>query len=114
MKHLIEEHHQLFENLYPQNDLIPKHHFMIHYPESIRQIGPLVHVWSMRYEAKHNFFKSLVKKCQIAVAYHWESLSSKGIESGPIKLKKLTDVENGYLISEHFQIDMSSEVSVTT
>lgn len=71
----------------------------------------------MRYEAKHKFFKSslknfknitnsLAKKHQIAVAYHWESLSTKGIESGPVKLKKLTDVENGHLISEHFQIDM--------
>ncbi len=125
LKHLIEEHHRLFKNLYPQNNLIPKHHFMIHYAESIRQIGPLVHVWSMRYEAKHKFFKSslknfknitksLAKKHQITVAYHWESLSSKGIESGPIKLKKLTDVEHGDLISEHFQIDVSSEVSVTT
>lgn len=122
LNHLIEEHHRLFKDLYPQNNLIPKYHFMIHYPESICQIGPLVHKgeWD-----KHKFFRSslknfknitkfLAKKHQIAVAYHWESLSSKGIESVPIKLKKLTDVENGDLISEHFQIDMSSEVSVTT
>lgn len=125
LKHLIEEHHRLFTDLYPQNNLIPKHHFMIHYPECIRQIGPLVHVWSMRYEAKHKCFKSsiknfknitksLAKKHQIAIAYHWESLSAKGIESGPVKSKILTDVENGDLISEHFQIDVSSEVSVTT
>ncbi len=39
LKHLIEEHHRLFKNVYPQNNLIPKHHFMIHYAESIRQIG---------------------------------------------------------------------------
>ncbi len=94
-------------------------------PRVYAKLGPLVHVWSMRYEAKHKFFKSslknfknitksFAKKHQIAVAYHWESLSSKGIESGPIKLKKLTDVEHGDLISEHFQIDVSSEVSVTT
>lgn len=77
------------------------------------------------HEAKHKFFKiglknfknitnSLAKKHQIAVAYHWESLSAKGIECGPVKLKILTDVENGDLISEHFQINMSSEISVTT
>jgi len=125
LKHLIEEHHRLFTDLYPQNNLIPKHHFMIHYPECIRQIGPLVHVWSMRYEAKHKFFKSslknfknitksLAKKHQIAVAYHWESLSTKGIESGPVKSKTLTDVENGDLIREHFQIDMSSDIHETT
>ena len=61
LKHLIEEHHRLFTILYPESTLIPKHHFMIHYPECIRQIGPLVHVWSMRYEAKHKFFKSSIK-----------------------------------------------------
>ncbi|XP_030606887.1 uncharacterized protein LOC115795207 [Archocentrus centrarchus] len=53
LKHLIEEHHKLFVDLYPQNNLIPKHHFMIHYPECIRQIGPLVHVWSMRYQIQN-------------------------------------------------------------
>ena len=34
----------------------------------------------------------------IAVAYHWESLSAKGIESGSVKTKILTDVDNGDLI----------------
>lgn len=124
LKHLIEEHHRLFTVLHPQNNLIPKHHFMIHYPECIRQIGPLVHVWSMRYEAKHKFFKSsiknfknitktLAKKHQIAVAYHWESLSAKGIEAGPVSSKILTDFEHGDVIADYFQIDMLSEISVT-
>ncbi|KAK0152196.1 hypothetical protein N1851_006428 [Merluccius polli] len=103
LKHLIEEHHRLFTDLYPQNNLIPKHHFMIHYPECIRQIGPLL-------KNLKNITKSLAKKHQIAVAYHWESLSANGIESGPVKSKILTDD----LISEHFQIDMSSDIHETT
>lgn len=42
LKHLIKEHHRLrFTDLYPQNNLIPKHDFMIHYPELLHQIGPL-------------------------------------------------------------------------
>jgi len=52
LKHLIVEHHRLFKELYPSRNLIPKHHLMIHYPECIRKIGPLIHVWTMRYEAK--------------------------------------------------------------
>lgn len=36
LKHLIEEHHRLFTVLYPENTLIQKHHFMIHYSECIR------------------------------------------------------------------------------
>ena len=102
LKQLIEDHHQLFKDLYTQKNLIPEHHFMIHYPECICKIGPLLLVWSMRYEAKHKFFKSsiknfknvtksLAKKHQIAVAYYWESLSAKGIESGPVKMKIVTD-----------------------
>lgn len=58
-KQLIAEHHDLFTELYSMTNLIPKHHSMIHYPECIRQIDPLVHVRTMRYEAKE-FFKSEV------------------------------------------------------
>ena len=124
-KHLNEEHRRLFTDLYPQDNLIPKHHFMVHYSERICKIGPLLHVWSMRYAAKHKFFtfsiknvknimKSLAKKHQIAVACYCESLSAKALESGPHKMKIQTDVENGDLSSEHFQTDVSSEISVTT
>ncbi|XP_026121391.1 uncharacterized protein LOC113101208 [Carassius auratus] len=123
LKHLIKEHHQLFKDLYPRN-LIPKHHLMIHYPECIRQIGPLIHVWTMRYEAKHRFFKknlknfknltkSLAKKHQLAIAYHWESCTIRGIESGPVSNELLSDLENSDFISEQLQIDISSEVMVT-
>lgn len=55
LKHLIIEHHRLFKELYPSNNLIPKHHFMVHYPRCIRKIGPLIHIWTMRFEAKHIF-----------------------------------------------------------
>ncbi|XDV29615.1 hypothetical protein PO909_032707 [Leuciscus waleckii] len=104
LKHLIVEHHRLFKELYPSRNLIPKHHLMIHYPECIRQIGPLIHVWTMRYEAKHRFFKknqqkkiknltkSLAKKHQLAIAYHWEHCTIKGIESGPVSKELLSDL----------------------
>lgn len=61
LKHLIKDHHQLFKSLFSQKRLIPKHHFMLHYPCCIRKIGPLLHVWCMRFEAKHNFFTRSVK-----------------------------------------------------
>ena len=114
----------MFTELYPLNNLIPKHHFMIHYPACIRQIGPLVHVWTMRYEAKHKFFKSsiknvknitksLAKKHQLAIAYHWESLAFKGIESGPVKTELLNDLEHGEIISDYLQLAVSTDVTVT-
>ncbi|KAJ8333469.1 hypothetical protein SKAU_G00414770 [Synaphobranchus kaupii] len=57
LAHLIEEHHTLFLKLYPEQHLNPKHHFMVHYPGAIRALGPIVHFWAMRFEAKHGFFK---------------------------------------------------------
>ncbi len=59
LQHLIEEHHSLFLELYPDRHLKPKHHFMLHYPGAIRKLGPLVRFWAMRFEAKHGFFKML-------------------------------------------------------
>ncbi|KAJ8048445.1 hypothetical protein HOLleu_00769 [Holothuria leucospilota] len=56
MREIISDHHELFLELFPNLHLKPKHHFMLHYPAAALKSGPLVHYWSMRFEAKHNFF----------------------------------------------------------
>ncbi len=56
LKELIVEHHTLFKKLYDRN-MIPKHHFMTHYPRMMVLFGPLSQLWCMRYEAKHNPLK---------------------------------------------------------
>lgn len=56
LKHLIEEHHEMYIELFHEQ-LKPKHHFLTHYPEIMMNIGPLVHMSSMRFEAKHRDFK---------------------------------------------------------
>ena len=48
---LIEEHHFLFKATY-ELPLLPKQHFMVHYPRQILQMGPLIHSWNMRHESK--------------------------------------------------------------
>ena len=57
LKVLIEEHHTMFTDLYPGWSLIPKMHFMLHYPEQIMALGPLVRSWTMRHEAKLHLLK---------------------------------------------------------
>lgn len=52
----IFEHRQRFQEAFPQERLIPKHHFLEHYPQLIKAFGPLVFLWTMRFEAKHSFF----------------------------------------------------------
>ena len=66
LKHLIKEHHDYFLELYPGRHLKPKHHFMTHYPRQMRLLGPLINFWTMRFEAKHRFFKRL---CHIVCNY---------------------------------------------
>lgn len=56
LKQLIIEHHVLFKKIYDRN-LIPKHHFMIHYPRMLVMFGPISQLWCMRFEAKHNPLK---------------------------------------------------------
>lgn len=54
---LIEEHHILFREIYEDESFTPKLHYMVHYPSQILKHGPLVRSWTMRHEAKLNFFK---------------------------------------------------------
>lgn len=58
---LIEEHHSLFKEVYPDLPVLPKHHFMTHYPEQILRYGPLIHSWTMRHEAKNKFSKQVAR-----------------------------------------------------
>lgn len=81
----ISEHRHRFLSLFPQQKLLPKHNFLEHYPELIQAFGPLVAMWTMRFEAKHSFFKrvvqhthsfrnillSLAVKHQLLMAFHF-------------------------------------------
>lgn len=80
----ISEHRIKFQEVFPHSELKPKHHYLEHYPFLIRKFGPLVTLWTMRFEAKHSFFKrvarnircfknvllSLSQRHQYQIAYH--------------------------------------------
>lgn len=42
-------------------NLIPKHHFITHYPSVIRAVGPVINMTMMRYESKHINFKTFAE-----------------------------------------------------
>ena len=100
----ISEHRHRFLEAFPQQRLIPKHHFLEHYPQLIKAFGPLVSLWTMRFEVKHSFFKrvvrhthsfrnillSLVVKHQFMVAYH---LHSSKIVEPSLQVTKLSTVD---------------------
>lgn len=39
----------------------PKHHYLREAARLIRKFGPLIHLWGMRFEAKHQFFKRVAR-----------------------------------------------------
>ena len=56
---LVRDHHSLFLELFPDQNLKPKHHYLTHYASAIQFVGPLIHLWVMRFEGFHNFSKRL-------------------------------------------------------
>lgn len=92
----ILEHRQRYQTLFPHIKLIPKQHYLEHYPQIIKLFGPVIGQWTMRFEAKHSFFKqvirhtscfknvplSLASKHQMMIAYHLSSpcLSKSDLE----------------------------------
>ncbi|XP_040074212.2 uncharacterized protein LOC8024264 [Ixodes scapularis] len=51
-----------FRETFPSVAVPCKLHFMIHYPKYRQMYGPLVRLWAMRYEWKHQYFKELSRK----------------------------------------------------
>lgn len=58
----ISEHRVRFKEVFAESNFLPKHHFLEHYPQLIcLEFGPLVALWTMRFEVKHSFFKRVVQ-----------------------------------------------------
>lgn len=56
----ISDHRKLLLDTFPDFKFLPKHHFTEHYAHLTRCFGPLVGLWTMRFESKHSFFKKVV------------------------------------------------------
>lgn len=64
MQTKICDHRQVLKAVFPDFKLRPKHHYIEHYPELTKCFGPLVHLWTMRFEGKHRFFKKVMHDTQ--------------------------------------------------
>ncbi|XP_065664658.1 uncharacterized protein LOC136086294 [Hydra vulgaris] len=58
LTYLIANFLYMFNIEYPDK-MTPKMHYLIHYPRMLCLFGPLRHLWCMRFESKHNYFKRL-------------------------------------------------------
>lgn len=64
LKSEINDFVTLRRQCFPTVKLRPKHEFLFHYAELIYFFGPLKHVWTLRCESKHKYFKSIIKTSQ--------------------------------------------------
>ena len=54
---IVDEYLESRKTLFPQHKLKPKHHFLAHYAAHTLKYGPLIRLWTMRFESKHSYFK---------------------------------------------------------
>ncbi|KAJ8675949.1 hypothetical protein QAD02_011735 [Eretmocerus hayati] len=84
---LIEQHNELYVRLY--GDLKPKGHFGVHLTRIMRNSGPPIHYWSMKFERKHTVLKKIATntsssinlpytigvRCQLQLCYMYETFT---------------------------------------
>ncbi|KAB0805319.1 hypothetical protein PPYR_02289 [Photinus pyralis] len=107
LQNTIKNHHELYLDLF-QKELTPKHHFVVHYPNVIRKLGPLKGLWVMRQEAKHKQAKLYLnniacrKNVLMSAAIEWQFNLAGHLHS--LQMKYQTDL----LMGEYF--DLSEKV----
>lgn len=107
LTYLIERYYCKFLELYDGKHLLPRQHYLLHYPRLMERLGPLYQFITFRFEAKHQWFKELFKKfkCyknpgltsanqhEFRQAYLFSGSLLKPNEQGPLKPKSRFDVE---------------------
>ncbi|KAL1431998.1 hypothetical protein MTO96_013668 [Rhipicephalus appendiculatus] len=104
-----------FANRYGRQVISPKMHYMVHYARWVREVGPLKHLWSMRFEGKHQELKkqalcvknfknitfTLSRRHQLKQSFQmnffelYEGLSTS--QSKPVDVGKLPECAKGLL-----------------
>ena len=129
LEQLIQDHHSLFLELFPERHLKPKQHFMVHYPSAMKFIGPLLLLWVMRFEAKHNFSrrlshivcnfrniaKTLAYRHQMQLCYNImtrHTLMERAVEVEPGSSVILASLDHAEYLAQNLQIPLYDEVYI--
>lgn len=57
---VIKDYLETRTEMFPTQNLKPKHHYLMHYPCLTLKFAPLIRLWIMRFESKHAYFKRCV------------------------------------------------------
>ncbi|XP_062864458.1 uncharacterized protein LOC134326197 [Trichomycterus rosablanca] len=83
----VSDHRQRYQEVFPNNKLLPKHHYIEHYSQLIKLFGPLVGLWTM--SCFKNVPFSLAVKHQFMIGYH---LSSPNIDKPVLEVSDASTV----------------------
>lgn len=89
LKVLIADHHRKFVDIYTEDAVIPKFHYLLHYPEQIVNVGPMERTWTIRHEAKLNMFKRAsrlgnFKNIALSLSYRHQRLLCYELSTGKL------------------------------
>ena len=125
MQTKLSDHRQGLQAVFPDFKLRPKHHYIEHYPELTKCVGPLVHLWTMRFEGKHRFFKrvihdtqnfknvlkTLANRHQHMMAYH---LSAPSFFRQPKHIQQIKFLHKRILLHVHMSTDIVRKVILSS
>ena len=106
LKLLIERHLKEFKKLFPEANILPKQHYLLHLPSQIKALGPAVRHMCMRFESKHCFFKQWALKssfkniCQSLVKHNQLYECSQNVQekhpifSSELEVGPVSEVKN--------------------
>lgn len=97
------------QRLFPDINLRSKHHYIFHYCKLILEFGPLIKVWTMRFESKHRFFKRTIRNLLNFINVV-KSLSEKHeLFQSLVRLGIDSRLESKVYKLSHFNIDIYRE-----
>ena len=62
LKSVIENHMKYWKELFPERNITPEQHYLIHLPSQIQSLGPMVRQMCLQFESKHCLFKQRASK----------------------------------------------------
>lgn len=90
----------------------PKHHFMLHYANIIRFVGPVIHMSTMRFEMQHKTFTTYARRSNNFINVT-KSLASNFQKSNLLKDPYQYETSHGKLREENFTEDYKNVLRVT-
>lgn len=96
-------HHTLYKKLFNEK-LKPKYHILLHYVETIKEVGPPRYTWSFRFEAFHQVFKQYCRNitsrknicltlCKKAKLIFYENLNRSNFFEDKLEFKNPVNIK---------------------